>query len=161
MTEQRRVRFDTLDYLGPDDLEFACEIWVDELTRAPWASREAMKLGAYLTRYILDPENTQITLSALEAFVQLTREDVRRSLALMQTFRAISAFTMERDGIVTAIRLSLLQQIRVLETRNTLMRLTQERGILVPIVAAENTWVPPQDPIPTIAPANEQTSQAA
>ena len=159
MTEDRRARFDTLDYLGPDDIEFACEIWMDELVNAPWAPKETQKLGAYLTRYILAPATTQLTLSALEAFVQLTKEDVRRSLALLQSFRAVTAFNLERDGITVALRLSLLQQIRVLETRSLFDRLISERGIAMSKAAAEKPWTPPQ-PIEA-EPANDAASQAA
>ena len=158
MTETRRARFETLDYLGPEDLEFACEIWMDELVKAPWAPKEAQKLGAYLIRYIVAPDTTQLTLSALEAFVQLTKEDVRRSLALLQSFRAVTAFTMERDGLNVALRLSLLQQIRVLETRSRLEQLTSERGIELAAVAAQKPWTPQAI---DGEPANETAPKAA
>ena len=160
MSEERRARFESLQGIGHEDLPFVCEIWMDELVRAPWAAREAMKLGSYLVRYINEPDTTQLTLSAMEAYVQLTREDVRRSLALLQSFRAISAFTMERDGITVALRLTLLQQIRVLETRSLLERLNAERGAALASAAAETPWIPPEPAIEPEA-ANEQTQQAA
>ena len=142
MSELRRARFETLDSIGTEDLSLVCEIWMDDLIRAPWAAREAMKLGSYFVRYMLEPQTTQLTLSAMEAIVQLTREDVRRSLALLQSFRAINSFAMERDGITVELRLSLLQQIRVLETRALLERLTTERAAQLGAIAAQHLRTP-------------------
>ena len=85
---------------------------------------------------------------------------MRRSLALLQSFRAVTAFSMERDGITVAMRLSLLQQIRVLETRTRLETLTSERGMALSAIAAEKPWAPPQ-PVAVAEPANEQTPKAA
>ena len=89
--------------------------------------------------------------------MQLTKEDVRRSLALLQSFRAVTGFTMERDGLTVSLRLSLLQQIRVLETRTRLEQLTSVRGVELAKIAAE---MPRSAPMPALAPV-EAIGEAA
>ena len=119
-----------------------------------------MKLGTYLVRYIHEPDATQMTLSALESVVQLTREDVRRSLAILQSFSFITSFTMERDGIHVAMRLSQLQQIRVLETRSRRDRAIAERCTARSVGATNQSWIAPAA-IPQPEAANEQAPKAA
>jgi hypothetical protein len=43
--DQRRVRFASVDGIAREDLPLAYEVWLDEFIRAPWMTREAMKLG--------------------------------------------------------------------------------------------------------------------
>ncbi len=61
----------------------------------------------------------------MEREFQFTRDDIQRALVLMRTFAAIDAFTLEKDDLKVALNLSLLQRLRVLETRRRLTELTQ------------------------------------
>ena len=73
---QRRVRFGCIDGLGRDDIPLACEVWMDDLMRSPWADRDTMKLAMHLMRYISDPNSTSVLVQEVESLCQLGREDM-------------------------------------------------------------------------------------
>ena len=143
VVDQRRVRFASIEGLACEDLPLAGEIWLDELFRAPWVSREIMKLGAHFVRYMANPSPGALMLKEIERNHQLLREDVGRALALMVTFNAVDAFTIEKDTVKVALNLTLLQRLRVLETKARLAGL-QATSVALPaaLPAAEPRWVP-------------------
>ena len=143
VVDQRRVRFASIEGLTREDLPLAGEIWLDELYRAPWVSREIMKLGAHFVRYMANPSPGSLMLKEIERHHQLLREDVARALALMVTFNAVDAFTIEKDTFKAALNLSLLQRLRVLETKSRLAGL-QAASVASPaaLPVGEPRWVP-------------------
>ena len=145
--DQRRVRFASIEGLTREDLPLAGEIWLDELYRAPWLSREIMKLGAHFVRYMANPNPVALVLKEIERHHQLLREDVARALALMVTFNAVDAFTIEKDTVKVALNLTLLQRLRVLETKSRLAGL-QAASVALPaaLPVAEPRWVPETAP---------------
>ncbi len=147
MSDQRRVRFASIEGLAREDLPLAGEIWLDELFRAPWASREAMKLAAHFVRYMADPDPSHLIMRAMEREFQFTRDDIQRALVLLRTFAAIDAFTLEKDDLKVALNLSLLQRLRVLETRRRLMELVSAANTrTAPLPVKEPRWAPDQRP---------------
>lgn len=139
--DHRRVRFASIDGIGREDLALAREVWLEDLVKASWASREAMKLGAHFMRYMAMAAATVVSLREIEVQAQLTREDVRRALTLMQTFGAISSFSIDRDEVKVALVLSLLQRLRVLETRRRFNELLGADAVL-PWHAEPADWEP-------------------
>jgi hypothetical protein len=146
MSEQRRVRFATIEGLAREDLPLAGEVWLDDIYRAPWASREAMKLAAHFVRYMGLADPAQLVLREIEREYQMVRDDVQRALVLLRTFGAVEAFALEKDDLKVALNLSLLQRLRVLQTRKELDMLMSERTgqpITKPLPVREPRWNPP------------------
>ena len=118
MIENRRARFTSIDGIDRDDLPLAYEIWVEDHFRSPWATRESMKLAQHLVRYMASPKSFNLSLGELESIVQLNPEEVRKTLALMQSFGAVDIFTLDRlAGVTMYLNLSYHQRLRVLESK--------------------------------------------
>jgi hypothetical protein len=145
MSEQRRIRFSTIEGLTREDLPLAAEIWLDDVFHSPWASREAMKLAAHFVRYMADPDPTRVIVREIEREYQLVRDDLQRALVLMRNFMAIDGYTIDKDDIKVALNLSLLQRLRVLEKRRRLVELSRPDASAAPqsLPVKEPRWVPP------------------
>jgi hypothetical protein len=115
MIENRRVRFGNLERVDKFQLAVACEIWLDDVLRAPWSTREAMRIGAHLVNYIQSANASILFVREIETALQLNREEINRAMNLLRLFRAISDFKIERDEIRASLNLSTLQTIRLLE----------------------------------------------
>ena len=113
----RKVRFAAIDGITREDLPLANEIWLQDLYRAPWASREMMKLAALFVRYMSNPQSTTLSMAEIEIVCQLSPEDVRKTLAAMKGFGAIDAFSVDRTQVQVALNLSLMQRLQVLEVK--------------------------------------------
>ena len=120
MADQRRARFASIDGLEQADIILTGEVWYDDIVKAPWSSREAMKNAAQMLRYLSSNDPRMLSLVLMETQLQLSREEVRRSLSLMQSMNAVESYLMEKDSIVVVMHLSQLQQLRVLEARQRL-----------------------------------------
>ena len=96
MIENRRARFGNLPGVGKDEITTAAEIWLEDIVRAPWATREAMKLAAHLVNYMLSANRTYLHIREMETQLQLNREEINRALSLMRLFRVITAFAVKR-----------------------------------------------------------------
>lgn len=145
--EQRRVRFSNIDGLERQDLAIAGEVWLDELVRAPWITREAIKLATHFVRYMRAPDPARMILREIESEVQLGREDMLKTLKQMRTYGAIETFTCDRADLRVSLHLSFLQRLRVLEVTARFGELAMQRGRNPrPWVEAERvTWVPEPD----------------
>jgi hypothetical protein len=140
--ELRKIRFATIEGLQRRDLGLACDIWLEDVCRAPWATREAMRLAAHLVRYMLTPRPELATLMSIDQHMQLGRDEVKLALKYLWMFHAVEAFTIERDEIRVALRLTELQRLRILETQHRLDVLVDQRS-LQPTPATER-WLPDQ-----------------
>ena len=79
----------------------------------------------------------------METQLQLAREEVRRSLSLMQGMNAIEAHTMERDTIKAALHLSQTQQLRVLEAKHRFDQFIElGKGKLPLDLPRQTKWAP-------------------
>jgi hypothetical protein len=124
MVDPRKVRFAAIEGIDRADLPLAYEIWLDDVFKSPWATREAMKLAQQMVRYMLKPNPQMISMNEIETLCQITPEDTRKTLALMRSFGTIDSFQVSRFDIQAHLHLSLLQRLRVLETRQRLEHLT-------------------------------------
>lgn len=143
MIDQRRLRFSDIVGLGRPDLPLACEIWLDDIYRAPWITREAMKLSAYFVRYMNRPDANALTLREIESQCQLSADDVRKALVLMRGFGAVEAFVIDRNDIRVGLCLGYLQRLRALEAKHRFTQLPVDAGASPwPWEAAEDKWLP-------------------
>ena len=126
MIENRRVRFICIEGLDRSDLGLTGEVWLEDLSRAVWASREALRLGVHLIRYMSRPDAGMLNLKQLEAELQLSRDEVRRALALMQGYGAVEAFSLQREEVRVGLTLTVLQRLRVREAKRRWHDLSDE-----------------------------------
>ena len=127
--EKRRVRFTSIQGLDRDDLALACEIWCDDLFRAPWVDRDSMKLATLFVRYIGNPNPTTVLMHQIERQCQLARGELGRVLTVMRSYGAIDNFMIERDDVRVNLCLTRLQRLRVLEVKRRLADLASSSGV--------------------------------
>lgn len=149
MSDQRRLRFSDIQGIERTDLPFACDIWLEDIFRAPWISREAMKLSAYFVRYMNKPDMNALTLREVESQCQMPPEELRKALVLMRTFNAVEGFLIDRSDIRVGLKLSHMQRLRTLEARSRFAALLAEPVKLDwPWLVADDKWVPDQPSAP-------------
>ena len=153
MIDQRRLRFSDIAGLERHDLPLACEVWLEDIYRAPWISREAMKLSAYFVRYMNRPDANALTLREIESQCQLSADDLRKALVLMRSFGAVEAFVIDRNDIRVGLTLSYHQRLRALEAKHRFAQLPAGPGPSPwPWLVEEHKWVPGQTAAPAAAP---------
>ena len=156
MIDQRRLRFSDIVGLERHDLPLACEVWLEDIYRAPWISREAMKLSAYFVRYMNRPDANALTLREIESQCQLSPDDVRKALVLMRSFGAVEAFVIDRNDIRVGLCLSYLQRLRALEAKHRFAQLPASgKTTPWPWLADEDKWVPVHAPAAKPGPLTE------
>ncbi|KAB2847925.1 MAG: hypothetical protein F9K44_12200 [Hyphomicrobiaceae bacterium] len=126
--DQRRVRFINLDGFERADITMAAEIWLNDLVRSPWATPEAMKLAAHMVNYIRSASTSTLLFRELETQLQVTREQVSRSLSLMRIFGFVSAFVIEREDMRAGLYFNSSQRLRLLEAKDRLSELSQSHS---------------------------------
>lgn len=109
------VHFAAVDFIDADERGIAAEVWLDDICRAPWPSKEALKIGAFLSRLAAEGTTTPLHLKDIESRYNIQQGEITMSLNMLQTFRTIEGFDSDRGQIVVRLRLGLLQSIRVRE----------------------------------------------
>lgn len=145
MSEQRRVRFSTLGELTKNELHLAIEVWFEDAMKAPWASKETMKLAGILHLYMMNPSTDCLSLKMVEDFYQVNADSARRALVLFTLYGMIDAHSIDGNELRAALRLSRLQTLRVLEARQRLAELSGAGQCDVgpkPIKSTEKVWLP-------------------
>lgn len=123
--DARRVRFESIDGIGRQDVGLAGEIWLRDVCDAKWVTREAMKLAAFLVRYMAAPDPRLLALSRIEQASQLTKDELNFALKAMTLYRAVEAYSLDGGELSVAMRLSMLQRLEVLEVRDRLAQLSR------------------------------------
>ena len=118
MVENRRVRFSSIEGIERADLPWACEVWREDVFRAPWAERNDMKLAMLFTRYIVRPDPQMVLLHEIEQLCQLRRDESLRALSVLQAFGAVDSYTLDGDDLRIYLNLTMSQRLRVLEMKN-------------------------------------------
>ena len=145
MIDQRRLRFSDITSLERRDLPLACEIWLEDLYRAPWITREGMKLATYFVRYMSRPDANALSVREIETQCQLSAEDLRKTLVLMRSYNAVEGFVIDRNDIRVGLKLSYLQRLRTLETKHRFAELLgRPSGSSWPWSGGDEKWVPGQ-----------------
>ena len=150
MIEQRRVRFADIEGIAREDLPLACEVWLEDLFKASWVTREAMKLAVHLTRYMGRANPATLNFREIECTYQLPQEEVRKALVLLRSYGAVEGFVCERDDLKVSLNLTLQQRLRVLETRQRFnAALGRPRHNAWPWSAPRDRWLPSPTPAAT------------
>ena len=156
MNYTRCIRFASLGELSVADLELAVDVWLDDALKAPWATKESMKLAGVMCRYMLDPAGNQLNLKNMEDQYQLSADAARRSLVLYALYGMIDAYSTDNNELRAALRLSRLQTFRVLKIKRELRVLDGDVGIAV----AATPWSP--EPVTaTKAESNQSEAKVA
>jgi hypothetical protein len=129
MIEQRRVRFASIDGIERADLPIAAEIWVDDIGRQSWATREVLKLAVLLKRYMSSPDPRDLLLRSIEMRTQVDRKQVQEALRQMQMFGVIEAFNIEGDVVRVSLALTVLQRLQTREVRHRFRELGHTLGL--------------------------------
>jgi hypothetical protein len=113
--DQRKIRFGCIGDLNRVVLPIAYEVWLDDIFKSAWASREAMKLAYQLVRYMQRPSQVGVSLNELETVCQLNAEEVRKTLNVLRTFGVLESAQTTKTEVTATLILSRLQQLRVVE----------------------------------------------
>ncbi len=142
MNDQRCVRFASLARVEREELELVLDVWLEDALRAPWATKDTMKLAGVLAHYITAPSRDILNLRAIEDLYQLSADSARRSLVLFSLFGLIDAYSTENNELRAALRLSKPQLLRVLKTKKELNALLVNDTVSTISETAES-WAPP------------------
>lgn len=134
--EKRLVRFGNLAKLDKAEIALACDIWLHDVVNAPWATREVMKLSAHLMAYVRAANPAALHLREMETLLQLGREEINRSMALMKLFGVLSSFSIEKDDVRASLHFSSLQGLRMLELRMRYLSLVTQQPAARSVVSA-------------------------
>ncbi len=144
MAEDRHIRFANIDGLDLHDLPVAGEIWLDELGRQPWVSRETLKLANHFKRYMDRPDPRMLILSRIESECHIDKELIVETVRQMYIYGAVSGYAVENNVLRVSLNLTVLQRLRALETGRRLIELTafENRARIFRSLKPENGWVP-------------------
>lgn len=140
MQDKRRVRFYNLSGLTRRDLPLISEVWLQDIQRAQWATREVMTLAGFLIRYVTTPDPALLLPWRMTSITRLEPDEVLRALQMMHANFVIEAFSIENGVVKVSLRLSSLQRLRVLESKLRLIELHEALGIHEP--SPGDGWVP-------------------
>ena len=80
MQDKRCVRFASVGEMTEQELGLAIDVWLDDALKAPWATKESMKLAGVLCTYMRTDNANGISLKSIEDLYQLNADAARRSL---------------------------------------------------------------------------------
>ena len=160
MLENRRVRFQSIEGITRADLPLAAEIWLEDMHRQSWPTREALKLATHFKRYMARPDPKDMTLRAIERHCQLDRKVVLETLRQMQMFGAVEAFGIDGDQVRASLSLGVLQRLRTREASARFRELGVVMGVDLSTNGApdDSSWLPAMPPEETDAPAAQPSA---
>lgn len=142
MIENRRIRFNDTEGLRVSDLNLAAEVWLEDICASRWSTSEVQKVAAILVGWLKDHQLAEAEARAIEDKYRLTREEVQRSFNLLRMFGCLESFTLDREGARAAARLTTMQKVRIVETREKFRELLA-RSAESDEAAADSAWAPP------------------
>ena len=120
MQDKRCVRFASVGEMTEQELGLAIDVWLDDALKAPWATKESMKLAGVLCTYMRTDNANGISLKSIEDLYQLNADAARRSLVVFQLYGMIESSSIDGNELCAALRLSSLQALRVIEASKQL-----------------------------------------
>lgn len=117
-------RFCNFEAENAGDLELMSELWLLDVCAAPWVSREAQKLAAYVVTIIGSGKTTDVYLRDLETSMNILPEETARGLRLLKAFRVVDDFLIDKGKLALTIRVGKLQLLKFLEAKDKLAALT-------------------------------------
>ena len=91
------------------------ELWLLDVCAAPWVSREAQKLAAYIVTIIGSGKTADVYLRDLETSINILPEETARGLRLLKAFRVVDDFLIDKGKLALTIRVGKLQLLKFLE----------------------------------------------
>ncbi len=117
-------RYCNFEAENADDLELMSELWLLDVCAAPWVSREAQKLAAYIVTIIGSGKTSDVYLRDLETNMNILPEETARGLRLLKAFRVVDDFLIDKGKLALTIRVSKLQLLKYLDAKDRLAALT-------------------------------------
>lgn len=150
MIEKRRVRFACIDGIERSDIGIAAEVWLDDIARRSWATREVLKLATLMKRYMTGPDPRDMVLRTIERMTGLDRKMMQEALRQMQMFGVVEGYGIDGDIVRVSLTLTVLQRLRVLEVRHRLHALGAPLADAVPAASRNDMlgWIPEAPPEP-------------
>ena len=142
MIERRLLRFESIAGIKRNDLPIAAEIWLEDLVKGIWITRDVLKLATLFTSYIKYPNPQLLAIGSIERNCGLDKNQVTECLRAMQIYGAVVGFTCDGPVLKASLSLSYLQRLKVLETRlrfSELQDLCRDREM--PWHVAEERWL--------------------
>lgn len=118
MHNKRYVRFASISGIEVADLPIAAEIWLQDISTSPWATREIIKLANLFLRYMQDPNPDKLRLDQIDYSLGLDKSQVLDILRLMVIYGATESYQTDNGVVRAALKLSYLQRLRVLDVRD-------------------------------------------
>lgn len=149
MEDQRCVRFASIGHVEREELQLIVDVWLEDALKAPWATKDTMKLAGVLAHYIATPSRDILNLKAMEDTYQLNADSARRALVLFSLYGLIDAYSTDNNELRAALRLSQSQLVRVLKTKRELNALLGNDADPV-IAETHDRWEPPMAATATV-----------
>lgn len=146
MHEKRYLRFADVDGLDRRDLAVAADVWLDELCKQSWATRDTLKLATHFKRYLQRPDPRLLELNRIETDCSVPLESIVETLRQMYIYGALTGYAVEARVLRVSLHLSILQRLRVLETsrRFAELRAFENRCGFGSSSPGDDNWLPPQ-----------------
>ena len=142
MIEKRYLRFASIAGIERRDLPVAAEIWLDEISKSSWATREIIQLATHFTRYIREPDPALLKCLRIERDCSIDKPGLIDSLRLMVSYGAAEGFEIDGDVLLASLSLSYLQRLRVLEVKCRFTTLGTSGGkVELPWYLSEEKWL--------------------
>lgn len=114
---QPAVRYANFTAASADDLDLMSEIWLLDVCAAPWVSREAQKLAAFIATMLNSGRTNEVFLRDIESLLNIQPEETNRGLKLLKTFRAVEDFNIEKGRLTLSVRVGKLQRLHMLDAK--------------------------------------------
>jgi len=118
------VHFAAVEFVDAEERNIAAEVWLDDLCRAAWTTKEVMKIGAFLSKLAAESSTAPLFLKDIESRYNIQQGEISMALNMMTTFRVVDGVTADRGQLLVRLRLGLIQSIRVREERAKLAALS-------------------------------------
>ena len=115
MIDARHLRFADISGIQRKDLPIAVEVWLQDITKSSWATRDVIKLATLFAQYIKQPSLDLLNFSAVERRIGLEKKKVMEASSAMVSYGAVHKYDCSGPRINATLHLSFLQRLRVLE----------------------------------------------
>lgn len=142
MIDRRLLRFESISGIERKDLPIAAEIWLEDLVKGIWITRDVLKMATLFATYIKHPNAQLLAFGAIERSCGLDKPQAIECLRSMQMYGAVVGFSADGPTLKASLSLSYLQRLKVLEARLRFSELNDLcRDKEMPWHVAEERWL--------------------
>lgn len=130
--------------INEHDLPLAAEIWLDDLSRQSWVTREILKLANLFKRYLDQPDPKMLALSNVETECHVDKDSIIEAVRQMYSYGAVKGYAIDNSALRVSLHLSVLQRLRVIDAGQqwaTQLAVAQ-RGKLLASPGKPPHWIP-------------------